>query len=278
MHIHALLCILAWTGTAGARFSVQCHWDGDEALDRSTTMFTASSASLAVVTAFHAEPRDWHTLEANRRETARANGGAYCQYAGTVDGSRSAGWNKLLFVLHALNVLRFDRVLWLDTDAYVAHPSRPLAAVTANASCALSGDIGESAADGINTGVFLLSHGAWTTSFLTRAWTEGPAHILPGHGDWDDQNGIRWVVHSAPPGEFATAPAVGTRCTVLPYGQFQLFPHLSAPDHPALPGAWIHHYAGFAPTRDFQDKVGTTARALATWIRSNRTGNPATST
>lgn len=211
-----------------------------------------NNASVVMLTLFDAEPAHWATLRRNRLVVARLNGYDYCEYRAAVGSSvRAPAWQKLGAIQHALFELNYAGVWWIDYDAYAPKPrKRTFASLLAplkldSLECVLSGDIGSTKLDAINSGLFYLARSEWTRRFL--AAVAGPGDRATSKKcppTWYEQCALRWYVdqHRS---EFAWFPRRGSAGSILQFGTLQSFPHLRR-QHKI--GALFYHYAGAIKT------------------------------
>lgn len=237
---------------------------------------TPRSADGAIVTALDRDPASdaWRALRANRIAAAEAQNAAYCEYRGALDPRRSAAWNKLGAVEHALFVRNFSYVFWIDADAFFAYPERSIVAEYGAADCALSNDIGSQALGAINTGVGFLRRTPAVREMLRTTMTDGYTATIARPGKypvtWHEQNGVRWYAQQRPT-QFARAGVAGRThalCRVHRFGTMQTFPR-GAMDTTTARDAHVRHFAGALQGSPFHSKIVLAARSLQLWQRAS---------
>jgi hypothetical protein len=123
----------------------------------------------------------------NKQRYAAKHGYEFICADHLIDASRSASWNKVLWIVRSMRVQMPDWIFWTDADSLVM-----------NGEIRLEDIIGDGEHDliitkdenGLNAGQFLIKNSRWSQEFLSDVWDQ--EQFISHH--WWEQEAIKHVL------------------------------------------------------------------------------------
>jgi hypothetical protein len=161
---------------------------------RLSRSISARRPALAIVTLYDKNFSSVGKLTAARmRRYAELQGYRFVEHRSTLDGTRSAPWNKILAAQQALATARVKWVLWLDADAVVMNFDFRLESLIVDGADAIFA----SDFNGLNSSAFLIRNCDWSKRFLETVYNLGDiSYELDRFGLKWEQNTIKHVLNN----------------------------------------------------------------------------------